>query len=390
MTFIKREWKQRGGVKAIIWGTIQEMTGVYKRFLPRARSKILRHNELKRMVFGQHNVNTQQFFLDKYGEYHSVTLPQFPHYLLLKELLENPFHENIYSEYLRASWEYRYGAEVNTDENRKRQIKKFLDLYWDIAEKKHLNSKAIKYPVTVCPRPDGHFIIVDGNHRASIALKLGLDLKVSFIKPSKYFRDIATIPEEFYGSARLNMPYQSVFHGEEKLLEGRRPDILERMKLIDGEDLNGKTVLDLGCNIGASCFLAAHFGASRVYGVDFSPNLISAAVRLNAYFATPSVFIVHDLNTALDSVPVCDTVFCFSLVDHLSTNEGITQTILERTGRVLYFEGHANTTLKDYKYLLNGDNFADIKQIGYLRDGVHTKRASRPFLRCEIAGGRAV
>jgi len=342
--------------------------------------------DLDRLVFGQQHLGTQHFFLDKYGNYHTVPLSRFPHYIFLRDCLEKPFSDHLYNEYLESSWDYLYGQEKNTRERRGDKIKSYLELYELIASRKYLNENAIENPIIVCPRPDGRLILVDGNHRASIALKLDLDIKAIFVDPDNHLMEVAKVPNEFYGSKRLKMPYQSIFDGEKELVRGRRPDILERIKMVEASDLQGKSVLDLGCNIGASCFLAASFGASRAIGADYSPKLISAAVRLNSYFAAPCSFMVHDLNYELSAVDACDTVFCFSVIDHLGTKTGLVQTIRKKTTRVLYFEGHANSTASDYAYLLNREHFSSIELRGYLRDGVHTNESTRPFFRCEVAG----
>jgi SAM-dependent methyltransferase len=47
-------------------------------------------------------------------------------------------------------------------------------------------------------------------------------------------------------------------------------------------DLTGKSVLDLGCGSGRYLIEAAHRGATRVVGIDFSPEMIGIAGRLAA------------------------------------------------------------------------------------------------------------
>lgn len=47
-------------------------------------------------------------------------------------------------------------------------------------------------------------------------------------------------------------------------------------------DLTGKSVLDLGCGSGRYLIEAAHRGAARVVGIDFSPEMVGIAGRLAA------------------------------------------------------------------------------------------------------------
>ena len=47
-------------------------------------------------------------------------------------------------------------------------------------------------------------------------------------------------------------------------------------------DLQGKSVLDLGCGYGWHCKYAAQQGASRVLGIDLSQRMLAEARRRNA------------------------------------------------------------------------------------------------------------
>ncbi len=355
-----------------------------RKLVSNMRARTLSHGEFDQLVFGQQHVGTQQFFMNKYGQYHTIELPHFPHYIFLNEHLEEPFSKHIYAEYLECSWDYLYGQD-NTRERRVEKIKSYISLYQSIARRDELNKRAFDFPIEVCPRRDGKLVIIHGNHRAAIALKLGLDINAITISPRKYLRNVAMVPQEFYGSARLDMPYQSIFNGEEELVRGRRPDVLERIRMIAECDLKEKAVLDLGCNVGSNCYLAAQAGAAAVVGVDNSPRLISAAVRLNSYFAAPCTFIVHDLNTELTDCEAAHTVICFSLAQHIPDKSGLVKTIINKTKNVLYFEGHANTSQSNYDYLLNGEFFSSIELLGYTRNGIHTNKRTRPLFRCQIS-----
>src|SRR4051794_19520070 len=55
----------------------------------------------------------------------------------------------------------------------------------------------------------------------------------------------------------------------------RSEEKLERIKL--PADLNGKSVLDLGCNEGYFCFEAKQRGASYVLGLDYDEKLLTSA-----------------------------------------------------------------------------------------------------------------
>lgn len=350
----------------------------------RLSTKTLPKSELNRLIFGQQHYGTQDFFIQRYGQCHSISIENMPHYLFLKNEIDRSNKENIYKDYLRHSWSYLYNNKKTFDD-----IQKKVDSYVDLFRKAELTGtivdKLSSPPVLVSPRPDGKLILVDGNHRAAIAYILNLDLKVYFVQPEKHLYKTALVPDEYYGSKRLSMPYQSLFDGERELVRGRRPDIYERVCSINRQDIQDKSILEYGCNIGSNCFVAAKLGAKSLMGIDYSPRIISAAIRINAYFATPATFLVHDLNYPLgDSIEPADTVFCFSVVNHLQDKAVFVDTLLKTTKNILYFEGHSKTKLEDYSYVLNKDNFESIEHIADMRDGIHNNKRRRPLFRCVI------
>ncbi len=356
-----------------------------KRKISNFKAKVIPTRELKHFLFGQQHCGNHPFFVDLYGQSHSVHLFQMPHYLFLEKHIDDPHSDNIYARYLQNSWNYLF-PDDNIPNKIVKKIDDYVQLYNQIAAHKHLAHKAFEKPISVCRRPDGKVIIIHGNHRASIALKLGLDIKAVFVDPGKHLKKISYVKDEFYGSARLGIPYQSIFQGEKEVVKGRRPDILRRIKTIDPNDLRDKTLIDFGCNIGCNCFLAVHFGVTNVTGIDYSPRLISVATRLNSYFTMPCSFIVHDLNHEIPDIKPADTVFCFSVAKHLQDPQAMYRAILNKTKRVLYFEGHAGTQQSDYEQLLNKDNFKAIDMIGYMYNDLHkSKKATRPLFRCEIS-----
>ena len=75
-------------------------------------------SDLESLVFGQHHVGTQAFFLETLGSCHSVPLSQFPHYSYLVQEHARPRFGCEYDRYLAASWAYRYGQSGNAPESR--------------------------------------------------------------------------------------------------------------------------------------------------------------------------------------------------------------------------------------------------------------------------------
>lgn len=349
--------------------------------------RTLEKKELGRLVFGQQHYGTQAFFMERHGQCHTIGIDEMPHFLFLENDIDKGGCDNIYAQYLKCSWNYLYNNK-KSDEEISSKVKSFTELYRKAKQEGGIREELLSPPVVLCPRPDGRLIIVDGNHRAAIAFKLGYDLKVYYIDPARYLFRTSLVPDEFYGSKRLSMPYQSLFDGDRELVRGRRPDIYERICAIDRNDLAGKSVIEYGCNIGGNCFAAARFGVSSLVGIDYSPKIVSAAIRINTYFATPSTFLVHDLNYPVEQLEPADTVFCFSVINHLQNKGALAATLMKTTRHVLYFEGHSKTGLGDYAYLLNEKNFSSITHVADLRDGIHNEKRRRPLFRCVVRNPR--
>lgn len=75
-------------------------------------------------------------------------------------------------------------------------------------------------------------------------------------------------------------PYQRIIREGVVLQPGSVDTYRVFTDLTTGLDLHGKTVIDVGCNLGEMCRLAASHGAS-VLGVDCNPDYIRDAIRLN-------------------------------------------------------------------------------------------------------------
>ena len=334
--------------------------------------------QLPELLFGQQHLGTQDFFAQRCGQYHTVPMSEFPHRQFIRKLAEGTSQaERPYLDYLECSWSYHYGPEKNTPDLRAARALRFAEQFQLLSKSRQIE------PIRVCQRPDGKMIVVDGNHRASIADELQLPLPAELIPLEQHLRSIATIPDEFYGSKRLDKPYQSIFYQGRELLEGRRKDVAERLKMILPADLQGKRVIDFGCNLGMSCYLAAERGAREVLGIEGSKNIATAAIRLNALFAAPCSFRQHDLGIETTTGKF-DTVFCFSIINHVKDKQAFVRTIDQALGGVMYFEGHANTTQHHYEYLLNDQRFSQIELLGYTQDGIHKSSSSRPLWRCVV------
>ncbi len=111
-------------------------------------------------------------------------------------------------------------------------------------------------------------------------------------------------------------------------------------------NFNGKSVLDLGCNLGAMLFEAKRRGAGKALGIDHEGDYVECARQLALYNKVPINFIRLDLNDA--KVVECieqyfcnepiDVVFALSLYKHINRNMFVILKHLK--WRVCYVESH--------------------------------------------------
>lgn len=73
------------------------------------------------------------------------------------------------------------------------------------------------------------------------------------------------------------------------LARGSGPDVELLSGYVAGLDVAGKSVADLGCNLGFFSFLAARNGARRVLGCDSDPEVVVTARLLGHLYGLPRV-----------------------------------------------------------------------------------------------------
>jgi 2-polyprenyl-3-methyl-5-hydroxy-6-metoxy-1,4-benzoquinol methylase len=91
-------------------------------------------------------------------------------------------------------------------------------------------------------------------------------------KVNKFFSDFAVSWDLLYGGKR-----HAVWRWVDRTF---RRDVYERYRMTFerlGVNLDGKTILDVGCGSGVYCLEAAQRGAKKVVGIDISGNMIKMA-----------------------------------------------------------------------------------------------------------------
>ena len=330
----------------------------------------VKSEELGNMFFSQVNSFHQGFLLSD-GNLR-IMLRDIPHYTVLRDnTIWND--DNEYTNFLENSWKLHY-PDNNTRDARIKRLNEYQELFNNIKQ------NGVTEPIKITTAPDGQKFIIDGNHRASIAFYLNIDVPAIAVPLKEYLLKKVNIDNERYGS-RKNIPYQSIYFGSKCLLKGRRPDIFTRFCKLNMADIRGKSILDMGSNIATSSHLAWYYGAKDILAIEYSPRITLAALRIGAILNSKITGQVHDLSEPLSIGRHFDTMFLFSIWAHVKKSDVFVKNILDHIHKnsVIYFEGHERSSADKYELLFK--NFNNVDFIGYNADGIHSKKSTRPFWR---------
>lgn len=83
--------------------------------------------------------------------------------------------------------------------------------------------------------------------------------------------------------------------------------------------MKGRTILDIGCGVGALSFYFARHGAKAVAGLDVSSRAIDIAQVAQAELRLPNLFFKRGELVA--SMYAFDTIFCSEVIEHIKDDE---------------------------------------------------------------------
>ena len=91
--------------------------------------------------------------------------------------------------------------------------------------------------------------------------------------------------------------------------------VLKRLKAMTGDTVDGKDVLDLGCDTGALSLRYAEAGAASVLGVDLSASVIGDARR---HYSHPALaFAVSQTDRLPVENEAVDLILCYDVFEHV-------------------------------------------------------------------------
>ena len=145
---------------------------------------------------------------------------------------------------------------------------------------------------------------------------------------------------------------------------------IDKMKL-DQIDFNGKSVIDIGCNLGLMLHYAEAKGATNLTGYDTEANIMVA----REYASFRGRYALEYRGQDLSKTPPdqkADIVFYLAMSEYL----GFPEWLRDITNEMLIYEGHATTSANAVESILRG-LFPKVVPLGVSED-----RSVRPLFIC--------
>lgn len=183
--------------------------------------------------------------------------------------------------------------------------------------------------------------------------------------------------QKTYGSFCL--PYLSVPEERAQRRSARRFENFG----IQPADIAGRSVLDLGSNIGAITFELQKYQPAYCIGVEYDADKVDAAQRVAALHGLGNVtFLEGDIDTLTTDLVggSFDVVFCLAIEAHVSDRKRLFRLLGEVTGDVLYFEGNNITDIQLVQEQLRSQGFTHFESRGISDDDSEVSNHNRPLL----------
>lgn len=316
-------------------------------------------DRIGRLRFYQFGESTARFFYERFGRT-NITLEDSPHYRLARALTctapDLAQAERYYIDYLTASCKVLDGDAINSRLDR---FKTGLESF---------ESNGPSRPVLTKLGSSDDYYIVGGNHRAAYAAALEQSV-VCDLMPFRKAYESYSASSEFYGTGASGVPYQSVWFQEDILIQGRRVDAMDRLKLIPPGVLSNARILDIASNIGVSSILAARLGARECVGLEISQQMADTANRFSMFEGTYPVvsFRRFDLDVdRLDAAERFEIAFMFSIYRHLKDSAVLKEIVRRHVRNAVVFEAHPGDSESDYEPFFDSGLFRKIEKLGTL------------------------
>lgn len=151
---------------------------------------------------------------------------------------------------------------------------------------------------------------------------------------------------------------------------------------VGGDQLRGRTLLDLGCNAGAMTFAAQEFSPRSCLGIEYDIDKVGIANKI-AKFCGLSTTEFRQGNVDLlsaEELGVHDVVFCLAIEAHVTEPDRLYRLLGQVTGDLLLFEGNAGCDIELVASKLQAAGFRNVEMKGLCDDDIVAHNNIRPIL----------
>lgn len=178
----------------------------------------------------------------------------------------------------------------------------------------------------------------------------------------------------------FTLPGLSVLPSEAQRNSAHR---LARFRL-DGKELSGSSILDMGSHVGGMLFEAQRYQPARCLGLEYDVNKVAIARRVAAFCALHNTSFVHgdlDATTAATVGGPYDIVLCLAVDQHVRDRARLYRLLGEVTRGVLLFEGNVGSDPSEVESALLSAGLHKVDNLGYCDDDCRPENNRRPLLK---------
>lgn len=219
-------------------------------------------------------------------------------------------------------------------------------------------------------------------HRLTYVFNKKAKLKKQMLETSKSFRKkegrhYVRTPDVMYCS--FSTPKFSVSRKE------AQRDALTRLNRfeISYATLRNKTILDLGCNVGAMLFQMSNMGIKKGLGIEYDIDKVEIAKEIAAMSKLDMLTFQQGNidNLSADTIGKYDIVFALAIEAHVLNRDKLFTLLGAVTTETLYFEGNSNCDAEFIKSMLHNAGFKNIKYLGLCDDDIVPSNNFRPMIK---------
>ncbi len=147
-------------------------------------------------------------------------------------------------------------------------------------------------------------------------------------------------------------------------------------------DVEGSSVLDIGCNTGAVLFELCNLGIASGYGIEIDKDKVDVARQVRNHLGLSQLYFdVVDIDTLPKrTLPAFDLTFALAVEGHVIDKDHFYQLLGDVTRKCLYFEANGGADLLQVKSMLTAQGFDHIEERGVCTDDRDPRNHNRQLL----------